>query len=100
MPRIVPIVAVLVAAAVAAVLWAWLGRPTAIVDLPGGRLQCLSYSPASEGASPIEAVDGVYHVPPGLIARRTTSASLKPCSVTMQWMSRVSRSMTRSTSAK
>ena len=62
------ILAVFVAAALSAGLWAWLGRPIQVVDLPGGRLQCLSYTPAADGASPLEAKDGVYPVSKGLIA--------------------------------
>jgi exo-beta-1,3-glucanase (GH17 family) len=48
--------------------WAWLGRPVDIVDVPGGRFECLSYSPATDASSPLNAVDGVFDVPPGQIA--------------------------------
>lgn len=61
-------VAVLIAAGVSVGGWAWLGRPVDIVDVPGGRFQCLSYAPASELGSPLIAVDGIYPVPDGLIA--------------------------------
>jgi glucan 1,3-beta-glucosidase len=64
-----PFLAVLIAATASVALWSWLGRPVAVVDVPGGRLECLSYTPASEGASPLESRDGTYPVPPGLIAR-------------------------------
>jgi glucan 1,3-beta-glucosidase len=56
------VLAVLVAVGFSIGTWAWLGRPVQIVDLPGGRLECLSYTPASNGASPLDAKDGVYPV--------------------------------------
>lgn len=62
------ILAVLIAAALSVGIWAWLGRPVHIVDLPGGRLECLSYTPASDGASPLDAKDGVYPVSKARIA--------------------------------
>lgn len=61
------VLAVVVAAALSAGLWLWLGRPVQIVDLPHGRLECLSYTPASSGASPLEAKDGIYPVSKALI---------------------------------
>ena len=48
--------------------WAWLGRSVDIVDVPGGRFECLSYSPATERSSPLTAVDGIFAVPAGQIA--------------------------------
>ncbi|MBM3560038.1 MAG: glycoside hydrolase family 17 [Alphaproteobacteria bacterium] len=39
-----------------------------IVDAPAGRLECLSYAPTTDTASPLTATDGVYVVPDGLIA--------------------------------
>ncbi|MGE0253547.1 MAG: hypothetical protein AB7N54_14940 [Alphaproteobacteria bacterium] len=57
-----------VAVALSTALWAWLGRAVDIVDVPAGRLQCLSYAPTTDDASPLTATDGVYTVPPGLIA--------------------------------
>lgn len=67
MRHLAALCAVFIAAAVSVGGWAWLGRSVQIVDLPGGRLQCLSYTPATEGASPLEAKDGDYPVPKGLI---------------------------------
>jgi glucan 1,3-beta-glucosidase len=48
--------------------WWWFGRPVSVVDVPGGRFGCLSYSPATGDASPLTAVDGVYPIPSGRIA--------------------------------
>jgi len=45
--------------ALAAVLafgfWSWMGRPIPMADAPGGRLQCLSYTPYDGGSSPLDA---------------------------------------------
>lgn len=61
---------VLVALALSVGGWAWLGRPVAMPDVPGGRFQCLSYEPSSADGSPLTARDdGAYTVPPALIAR-------------------------------
>jgi hypothetical protein len=38
-----------IAALAALALWAWLGRPIAIVDVPGERLDCVSYTPTWGG---------------------------------------------------
>ncbi|HZD26846.1 MAG TPA: glycoside hydrolase family 17, partial [Alphaproteobacteria bacterium] len=59
--------AVLLAAAGAVALWAWLGRPIAMVAVPGGRLQCLSYTPTQGDSSPLD--EEKYRVPEGLIER-------------------------------
>ena len=61
--------AILLAAGLSVGLWAWLGRSVQIVDVPNGHIQCLSYSPATDGASPLEAKDGLFPVPEGRIAR-------------------------------
>ena len=60
--------AILIAAGLSVGLWAWLGRSVEIVDVPNGHIQCLSYTPATDGASPLEAKDGIFHVPEGRIA--------------------------------
>ncbi len=46
--------ALLLATAAAAALWAWLGRAHDMPDVPGGRLDCLSYAPYDGGAPPPE----------------------------------------------
>ncbi|MEW5703530.1 MAG: hypothetical protein AB1781_02945 [Pseudomonadota bacterium] len=67
--RILPfLLAVTIAAGFTAGLWAWLGRSIDIVDAPGGRFECLSYTPAIGDASPLKAKDGVFPVPAGSIA--------------------------------
>lgn len=43
--------------AVGAGLWSWLGRPVAMVDVPGGRLGCLSYTPYDGSSSPLDGPD-------------------------------------------
>jgi len=60
--------AIALAVSISIALWAWLGRPVPIVDAPTGRLECLSYAPTTDDASPLTAVEGVYTVPAGLIA--------------------------------
>lgn len=53
--RLVPaLLAVLVATAASAALWAWLGRPVPLPDAPGGRFECLSYSPYKGSQSPFD----------------------------------------------
>jgi glucan 1,3-beta-glucosidase len=69
MHRIAAIPALLIAAAISWFLWAHLGRPIQIVDVPRGHLQCLSYTPATDGASPLNAKDGLFHVPDGMVER-------------------------------
>ncbi|MBI1181917.1 MAG: hypothetical protein GC201_15335 [Alphaproteobacteria bacterium] len=69
MTRFAAVLALLVAAAISWSVWAYLGRPVDIVDVPHGHLQCLSYTPASDGASPLNAKDGLFPVPDGLIER-------------------------------
>jgi glucan 1,3-beta-glucosidase len=46
--------AVVLASAAAFALWAWLGREIPLPDAPGGKLQCLSYTPYREGQSPFD----------------------------------------------
>lgn len=55
-----------VASAVTA-LWAWLGRPVDMADAPGGRFDCLSYTPTIADGHPLMGSD--YDLPPGLIER-------------------------------
>src|SRR3990172_7031245 len=49
--------------------WAWLGRPISLPDVPQGRFQCLSYTPASDAGSPLTEVNGEVVGPEGLIER-------------------------------
>ncbi len=69
MHRITALPALLIAAAIAYFLWSHLGRPIDIVDVPRGHLQCLSYTPATDGSSPLNATDGLFSVPDGMIER-------------------------------
>ncbi|MCW9040779.1 MAG: glycoside hydrolase, partial [Rhodospirillales bacterium] len=50
-----PLAALAVIAFLSFSLWAWLGRPVPLPDVPGGRLQCLSYTPSHDGSSPLDA---------------------------------------------
>ncbi|MCU0971090.1 MAG: hypothetical protein MUF57_04680, partial [Gammaproteobacteria bacterium] len=47
-------VAAVLAAVAALALWAWLGREIPLPDAPGGKLQCLSYTPYREGQTPFD----------------------------------------------
>jgi exo-beta-1,3-glucanase (GH17 family) len=47
-------------------IWAWLGRPIAMPDVAGGRLECLSYTPSHDGGSPL---DTEFTAPKELIER-------------------------------
>ncbi|MGH6662509.1 MAG: hypothetical protein ACREB6_13295, partial [Rhodospirillales bacterium] len=58
------LVAFALAAAASIGAWAWLGRPMPLPDVPVARLQCLSYSPSHEDASPL---DKHFIVPAGRI---------------------------------
>ena len=69
MHRIAARPAFLIAAAISWFLWSYLGRPIDIVDVPRGHLQCLSYTPATEKASPLNAKDGLFPVPDGMVER-------------------------------
>ncbi|MGE0667906.1 MAG: hypothetical protein AB7O49_15225 [Sphingomonadales bacterium] len=69
MHRIAALPALLIAAAISWFLWSWLGRDIDIVDVPRGHLQCLSYTPATDEASPLNATDGLFHVPDGMVER-------------------------------
>jgi glucan 1,3-beta-glucosidase len=42
------------ATAAAFLFWAWLGRPQAVPDAPGGHVACLSYSPYRTGQTPFD----------------------------------------------
>lgn len=55
-----------VAAALSWAGWAWLGRPVEMVAVPGGRLQCMSYTASLDGLSPL---DKDFVAPPGLMER-------------------------------
>jgi glucan 1,3-beta-glucosidase len=47
--RLLFLPAALVTTLAAFLLWRWLGTPVALPDVPGGRLQCLSYTPFEPG---------------------------------------------------
>ena len=64
MHRLLALPALLLAAGLAFVFWSWMGRPIPLPDAPGGRLQCLSYTPYDGGSSPL---DSAYTVRPGHI---------------------------------
>ena len=59
--------AFLLSAAVVSAIWLWLARPTAIVAVPEGRFNCLSYVPTHPGGDPLRGQD--YEIPPLLIER-------------------------------
>jgi glucan 1,3-beta-glucosidase len=69
MSRLAVFPAIAIATAISWFLWSWLGRPIDIVDVPNGHLQCLSYTPATDEASPLNAKDGLFPVPEGMIER-------------------------------
>lgn len=56
-------------------VWAWLGRPVSLPDVPGSRLECLSYTPAHDGGSPL---DKDFTAPVAMIA--ADMARVKPLS--------------------
>lgn len=64
---LVPVAALSVAA------WGWLGRPVPLPDVPGGRLECLSYTPSHGDSSPLDAD---FTAPVALI--EADMAKLKP----------------------
>ena len=62
-----PVGGALLAALAGFALWAWLGRPIAIVDVPGERLDCVSYTPTWGEVCPLDGSD--YPLPEGRIER-------------------------------
>ena len=48
------LLAALLAAAASVALWAWLGRPVVLPDAPGGKLECVSYSPYRGSQTPFD----------------------------------------------
>jgi glucan 1,3-beta-glucosidase len=62
--RLFALPAFLIAAVLAVLFWSWMGRPVPMPDAPGGRLQCLSYTPYDGSSSPL---DSSYTVAPGHI---------------------------------
>jgi len=53
--QLVPaLIAALIAAAASTALWAWLGRPIDLPDAPGGKFECLSYSPYKGSETPFD----------------------------------------------
>jgi len=62
--RLFAVPAFVLAAGLAFVFWSWMGRPIPMPDAPGGRLQCLSYTPYDGGSSPL---DSTYTVRAGHI---------------------------------
>lgn len=65
MHRLLIAPAFLLAAIPAFFLWSWLGSPVAVTDAPGGRLQCLSYTPYDGSSTPLDP--STYNVAPGSI---------------------------------
>ncbi|MEK9754597.1 MAG: hypothetical protein VW338_15490, partial [Rhodospirillaceae bacterium] len=64
-PSVATVVAAfLLSAAAAVAAWWGLGRPVEIVDVTGGRLECLSYTVTYPGASPLDAD---FAAPPGML---------------------------------
>ena len=59
-----PLAALLLVGSVSVSVWAWMGRTVDLPEVPGGRLECLSYTPSQGNGSPL---DPDYVVPPGLI---------------------------------
>lgn len=53
--------------------WSWMGQPVVVPDAPGGKLQCLSYTPYDGGSSPLDAA---YTVEPAHI--RADLEALRP----------------------
>ena len=73
MHRILAPMAFSAVAVLAFFFWSWMGQPIAIPDAPGGKLQCLSYTPYDGGSSPL---DSNYTVEPGHI--RADLEALRP----------------------
>lgn len=89
MSRFVQFGALLLAMVLSIASWAWLGRPIPLPDVPQGRLQCLSYTPSSATASPLDTQDGLYAVPEGLIeSDLETLADVTDCVRTYSAMGR------------
>jgi glucan 1,3-beta-glucosidase len=59
-----PLGAVLAVTLAAFALWAWLGRPVSLPDAPGGKFECLSYTPYRGSQTPF---DKEFVVPKGQI---------------------------------
>ncbi len=74
MHRLLVVPAFLLAAVPAYFLWSWLGQPVTLTDVPGGRLQCMSYTPYDGSSSPLDAA--TYRVSPEKI--RADLKALKP----------------------
>ena len=51
---VLALAAVLIAVAASTTLWAWLGRPIDLPDAPGGKFECLSYSPYKGSQTPFD----------------------------------------------
>jgi exo-beta-1,3-glucanase (GH17 family) len=66
--------ALLLAAVLAFFFWSWLGRPVPMTDAPGGRLQCLSYTPYDGSSTPLDPA--TYTVAPSRI--RADLEALRP----------------------
>ncbi|MEM9685116.1 MAG: hypothetical protein AAF942_17725, partial [Pseudomonadota bacterium] len=73
MHRILAPMALSAVAVLAYFFWFWMGQPVAVPDAPGGKLQCLSYTPYDGGSSPL---DSTYTVEPGHI--RADLEALRP----------------------
>jgi glucan 1,3-beta-glucosidase len=57
--RLFAVPAFALAAVLAFGFWSWMGRSIPMPDAPGGRLQCLSYTPYDGGSSPLSATYSV-----------------------------------------
>jgi len=60
----------MLAAGLAFLFWSWMGRSVPLPDAPGGRLQCLSYTPYDGSSSPL---DSSYTVRDGHILAELTA---------------------------
>lgn len=73
MSRLFALPALGLALGVSFALWGWLGRPIEVADVPGGRLQCLSYTPWQGSETPLKHE---YKVDEQIL--RDSLAALKP----------------------
>jgi glucan 1,3-beta-glucosidase len=73
MSRLFALPALGLALGVSFALWGWLGRPVEVPDVPGGRLQCVSYTPWEGSENPLKHE---YTVDEAIL--RDSLAALKP----------------------
>jgi len=74
MSRLFALPALGLALGVSFALWGWLGHPVAVPDVPGGRLQCVSYTPWQGGGE--NPLKHEYTVDEAIL--RDSLAALKP----------------------